>query len=608
MTATALAAAGVLAWGDVRGATLAAGEARLQGTANEIANLARATFATRSNLEQSIGQDPAVQVALRGGTPDEEALQAALRRMAATADSGLPLELWSADRRRVASFGVLPAGVDSTARLDSVRASGEFQVVDQGTLFWTSVPVLAGDRVQGWLVRLARIGNPQTASQFGRLLGADIAFIFGNDQQKSWADLGGALVPAPPPGYPIGQVFTSTLPDDGPALAVAVPLEGTQRILMMQMPMSALESRPQAFVRRMLLAGVVLILGTGLIGWMVSARLTAPLQALAGAADDLARGGYARRVPGEGDDEIARLARAFNSMSDQVERSDEALRQRLEEARALAASLEEANVAAEQAREDAQNADRAKSEFLATMSHEIRTPINAVIGYTELMAQGIPDPPTEKQKGFLERIERSSRLLISLVNDVLDFARIESGEMTVQRGVASAQECILTARAALEPEATQKGVHLTSACDPELLFSADPRRVQQILLNLLTNAVKFTPRGGSVRITCEPDELGPRGTGEGQWLRIDVEDTGIGIAADQVARIFEPFVQGETGFTREHGGVGLGLAISRRLATLLHGDIAVRSTRGQGSCFSLWLPAAGSATPAPPARVPAATV
>jgi signal transduction histidine kinase len=320
----------------------------------------------------------------------------------------------------------------------------------------------------------------------------------------------------------------------------------------------------------------------------VSLRLTAPLDSLATAADALARGEEAR-VPEEGDDEIARLARAFNSMSDQVAQHDEALRHRLDEASALAQRLQEANVAAEEAREAAQAANQAKSEFLATMSHEIRTPINAVIGYTDLLAQGIPDPPTARQKEFLQRIERSSKLLIALVNDVLDFARIESGELRVQRGVGSAVDLVQAARASLDPVASQKGVRLSARCQSDLAFQGDPRRVQQILLNLLSNAVKFTPKGGSVEVVCEPADRGPADAA-GEWLRIDVRDTGIGIAPEELDRIFEPFVQAETGFTREHGGVGLGLSISRRLATLLGGDITVESARGEGSCFTLWLP------------------
>jgi two-component system sensor histidine kinase/response regulator len=189
------------------------------------------------------------------------------------------------------------------------------------------------------------------------------------------------------------------------------------------------------------------------------------------------------------------------------------------------------------------------------------------------------------------------------VNDVLDFARIESGQMAVRPGTGSAGEAIRAAHAALEPQAKLKGVDLKSECDDELFFHGDANRVQQILLNLLSNAVKFTGSGGSVRVTCALTHEGPTELPAGAaWIRADVEDTGIGVAADQLERVFEPFVQADTGFTREHGGVGLGLAISRRLADLLGGAITVRSVVGKGSRFTLWLRAAPA-----PAAAPAAT-
>jgi signal transduction histidine kinase len=231
------------------------------------------------------------------------------------------------------------------------------------------------------------------------------------------------------------------------------------------------------------------------------------------------------------------------------------------------------------------------------MSHEIRTPINAMIGYTDLLSQGIPDPPTEAQKGYLERIERTSQMLMALVNDVLDFSRIEAGEMRYKRTVAPIAEAIQNAEAVLEPEAHRKGVHLSSRCPDDLGFVGDSQWVQQILLNLLSNAVKFTPAGGRVVVSCESSVAGPR-SGSGSWLRVDVRDTGIGIPPDQVSRIFEPFVQAETGYTRKHGGVGLGLAISRRLAELMGGEIRVTSTPGHGSCFTVWLQAEPDREPA----------
>jgi two-component system sensor histidine kinase EvgS len=364
--------------------------------------------------------------------------------------------------------------------------------------------------------------------------------------------------------------------------------------------MSQVLARPRAFLSRMLVMGASLILLVVMIAWSTTRRLAGPLVELAEAADHIAGGNYRRTVSARGDDELARLARAFNAMSEQVARSDEELRRRLEEARALATSLEEANVRAERSREEAHAGSRAKSEFLATMSHELRTPINAVLGYTELLAQGIPDPPTASQKDYLRRIDRSSRMLISLVDDVLDLSRIESGRMRLDVGVGSAEDAVQAAMASLEPEAARKGIAMAARCGQGSRFRGDQQRVQQILLNLLSNAVKFTPQGGSVDVRCSVVTEGPRGSDSdrGPWVRIDVEDTGIGIDEDQLERVFEPFVQGKVGFTREHGGAGLGLAISRSLASMMSGDLTVRSAPGEGSCFTLWLRSAAVVDPA----------
>ncbi|HEY7767730.1 ATP-binding protein [Longimicrobium sp.] len=255
---------------------------------------------------------------------------------------------------------------------------------------------------------------------------------------------------------------------------------------------------------------------------------------------------------------------------------------------------------AQTARTAADFANRAKSQFLANMSHEIRTPINAILGYTDLLEMGIGGPLTDDQKGKLERVRLSGQHLLGLVNDVLDLSKIEAGQMEVEHERTSASYAVAEAIALVTPQATDRGLHLSSQCtvSSDVQYVGDEDRVRQILVNLLSNAVKFTESGGSVSVTCgctaqagEEADVGR----EGPWVYVRVEDTGMGIAPEKLKAVFQPFVQAEEGHTRKHGGTGLGLTISRRFARLMEGDLTVRSTLGQGSCFTLWLPAARDA-------------
>ena len=245
------------------------------------------------------------------------------------------------------------------------------------------------------------------------------------------------------------------------------------------------------------------------------------------------------------------------------------------------------------ARVEAEAASRAKSEFLATMSHELRTPLNAIIGYSELLDLGIGGDLTDQQREQIGRIGSSGRHLLSLVNEVLDLAKVEAGRLSVQAEASRMDDVVQAALALVQGPAATRDVALDGwGCAGEWLFDGDPNRVRQILANLLSNAVKFTPPGGSVRVTCEladePD-VDARLSGAGPWLVVRVADTGIGIPRGRISSIFDPFVQVETGRTRTNDGSGLGLTISRRLARLMGGDLTVVSETGVGSTFSLWL-------------------
>jgi signal transduction histidine kinase len=276
-----------------------------------------------------------------------------------------------------------------------------------------------------------------------------------------------------------------------------------------------------------------------------------------------------------------------------------AYRQLLAAERDARAIAEQERGAAERARREADEANQAKSAFLATMSHEIRTPINAQIGYSQLIELGIAGPVTAQQREYLARISATSEHLRGLVDDILDLSKIDAGGMSIAREPSMTGGLVATALDLVRPQASVRGVRLIDhrAGDEGEPFIGDEHRVRQVLANLLSNAVKFTPSGGSVTVACGMMASTPPNAelhGEGPWTYVTVTDTGIGIAPEEQRRIFEPFHQVDRRTTREHGGTGLGLAISRRLARLMGGDLSVESTAGVGSTFTLWLPAAGT--------------
>jgi len=270
--------------------------------------------------------------------------------------------------------------------------------------------------------------------------------------------------------------------------------------------------------------------------------------------------------------------------------------------RAADALLQAASVAAEAARADAVAASAAKSGFLATISHEIRTPLNAILGYHELLALEIDGSLSPAQRNNLERARKSVRHLLGLVNEVLDFSRIDAEREPVSRATFQVGEAVRGALELVLPQARATRLTITDAVSgyaAGLSAWGDEQRVRQILVNLLANAVKFTTSRadapGQITISAgaakEP-AADVQASGDGPWVYIRVEDTGRGIQPAQLRTVFEPFVQGDMTLTREHGGTGLGLAISRRLARLMGGDLTVRSEPGLGSAFFLWLPAA----------------
>ncbi len=274
-----------------------------------------------------------------------------------------------------------------------------------------------------------------------------------------------------------------------------------------------------------------------------------------------------------------------HAVNDQLREAVMELELQAEELEAGTEALLARTAEAEEARAEAEAANRAKRDFLAVMSHELRTPLNAIGGYAELIALGIRGPVTDEQRHDLARIRQSQHHLLGLINEVLNYAKLEMGSVRYEVTDVPLAQVLTWVEPLIAPQLATKALAYThQLCGETLAVArADRDKVRQILLNLLSNAIKFTPANGRIEVSCVTDA---------DRVSLHVQDTGIGIAPELVDRIFEPFVQVDARLTRVHEGTGLGLAISRDLARGMGGDLTAESAIGVGSTFTLALPAA----------------
>jgi signal transduction histidine kinase len=345
------------------------------------------------------------------------------------------------------------------------------------------------------------------------------------------------------------------------------------------------------------------------LGLCVSGIISRPISRLTDAAGRMADGDLDVAVDTGAGDEIGELARAFDAMRKSLKEkigelnAEVAARRRSElELEEYASALERERFAAEQARLLAEAANRVKSEFLANMSHELRTPLNAVIGFADVLKDGLGGELSPKQEGYVDNIRTSGRHLHGMIEDMLDLAQMEAGTVELRAIPFHLREVLTGALSRFREKATSRGISLSLEMEPEVEgeVRSDPAKLKQILHNLLSNAVKFTPDGGSVRVSARRvNDVGaihelplPH---DGDFIEISVEDTGIGIRAEDIPRIFEGLTQLESPYSKTYGGAGLGLVLTKKLVERLGGVIRVESEIGRGSRFTVDIPAESEA-------------
>jgi len=488
----------------------------------------------------------------------------------------------------------------------------DFYAPDALPATFIAVPVLADGKYRGLAV--LQIG----AAEINRVI-SDTSGLGATGEMVVVAESGGELVAVAPTRHDPAAAFRLKVPSAGRSAALRASMKGLpgsgpdtdyrgKSVLAVWQYLPALrwgvvvkidtdEAFASVALLRKLSLAIALISGVlaALAAWLVARSFSRPIEELTAAAHEVAAGNLHRRAEVRSNNEIGELAGDFNAMTGQL---GEMIATMDEKVRLRTAELAEA-------RDQAEEANRTKSAFLANMSHELRTPMNAIIGYSEMLTEEMQDLGQDEFIPDLKKIHSAGKHLLGLINDVLDLSKIEAGKMTIYCETIDVATMVREVESTVLPLVKKNDNHLEVELPADAgTMHSDLTKIRQMLFNLLSNASKFTEKGKLRLVVTRTVENGA------DWLHFAVSDSGIGMTPEQMGRLFQAFSQADASTTRKFGGTGLGLAISREFCQLLGGDITVSSVPGEGSTFTIALPAAApqeELPAAPAAAAPAGT-
>jgi PAS domain S-box-containing protein len=712
LIAVALVAVIAYTYFAIRESLLRTGEARANAAAVQLAALVGAPLPGRIAEVQHLVDSPIVRTMLTTPSPEaREAAAAHLKPVITNAQQHQTLELWNTSGGRVMAIEVPPTGGSVPLASTPPSTVGILPYkVENGVVISEVVVAVNGESPGsapvGYLLSRRLATNTNNNDVINRLLGSGGRVMVGNQSGTVWTDItrqvDGPSIDVAKPG-----IHRYRAADGEPRIAGVAHVAGTPLAIVVDFPQGLMVAPAWALLRQLALVALLFTAIAVAVVWRLSARVTQPLNQLIDALQAVSGGDYSRRVQ-TGQTEVGRLAAAFNTMAEQIQRGREDLEAQaqalLENDRRKAAMMNialdcivtaeptgriaECNPAAERvfdydehtlrqqnlgellfpdfpsggrlddylsaanvplgtrvelsalrrggerfpaevslteiqsagrrsfavfvrdlteqkAGEESMRrgiilaeenlrvheASRLKSEFLANMSHELRTPLNAIIGFAELLYDGQVTPDMPQFKEFVHDILTSGQHLLQLINDVLDLSKVEAGRLEFHPEQTDLSHAIGESIGVLRTLAAQKRVAITHDVDASIgAVSVDRARLKQVLYNYLSNAIKFTPEGGSVAVSATAD-------GEDSF-RISVKDTGIGISPADRDRLFIEFNQLEAGAAKKHQGTGLGLALTKRLVEAQGGRVGVHSVPGEGSTFFAVLPRRSAAGPA----------